>query len=63
MFGRLNQLTSELQTFISSLEVDCVDAAGARRLVEIAERVGASKAVWEWRKPQYRDPPGLRDTG
>ena len=39
MFDRLNQLTSELQTFISSLEVDCVDAAGARRLVEIAERV------------------------
>ena len=28
-----------------------------------AERVGASKAVWEWRKPQYRDPPGLSDTG
>ncbi len=39
MFDRLNQLTAELQTFISSLDVDCVDAAGARRLVEIAERV------------------------
>jgi Domain of unknown function (DUF222)/HNH endonuclease len=39
MFDRLNQLTAELQTLISSLEVDCVDAAGARRLVEIAERV------------------------
>ena len=39
MFDRLNQLTTELQTFISSLEVDCVDAAGARELVEIAERV------------------------
>jgi len=39
MFDRLNQLTTELQTFISSLEVDCVDAAGARGLVEIAERL------------------------
>ncbi len=39
MFDRLNQLTSELQTCISSFEVDCVDAAGARELVEIAERV------------------------
>ena len=39
MFDRLNQLTTELQTFISSLEVDCVDPAGARLLVEIAERV------------------------
>ena len=39
MFDRLNQLTTELQTVISSLEVDCVDAAGARGLVEIAERV------------------------
>ncbi|AKL73164.1 protein of unknown function DUF222/HNH endonuclease [Actinobacteria bacterium IMCC26256] len=39
MFDQLDQLTTELQTFISSLEVDCVDAAGARRLVEIAERV------------------------
>jgi len=39
MFDRLNQLTTELQTFISSLQVDCVDAAGARGLVEIAERV------------------------
>jgi len=39
MFDRLNQLTTELQTFISSLQVDCVDAAGARELVEIAERV------------------------
>jgi len=39
MFDRLNHITTELQTLISSLEVDCVDAAGARRLVEIAERV------------------------
>ena len=42
MFDQLNHITTEtteLQTFISSLEVDCVDAAGARRLVEIAERV------------------------
>ncbi len=39
MFDRLDQLTTELQTYISSLEVDCVDAAGARELVEIAERV------------------------
>ncbi|CAB4651868.1 unannotated protein [freshwater metagenome] len=39
MFDRLNHITTELQTFISSLEVDCVDAAGARELVEIAERV------------------------
>ncbi|AKL72828.1 protein of unknown function DUF222/HNH endonuclease [Actinobacteria bacterium IMCC26256] len=39
MFDRLNQLTTELQAFISSLEVDCVDAAGARGLVEIAERL------------------------
>ncbi len=39
MFDRLNQLTTEIQTFISSLEVDCVDAAGARGLVEIAERL------------------------
>ena len=39
MFDRLNQLTTELQTYISSLQVDCVDAAGARGLVEIAERV------------------------
>ena len=39
MFDQLNQLTTELQAFISSLEVDCVDAAGARALVEIAERV------------------------
>ena len=39
MFDRLNQLTTELQACISSLEVDCVDAAGARGLVEIAERV------------------------
>ncbi len=39
MFDRLNQLTTELQTFISSLEIDCVDAAGARGLVEIAERL------------------------
>ena len=39
MFDRLNQLTTELQTCISSLQVDCVDAAGARGLVEIAERV------------------------
>ena len=39
MSDRLNQLTTELQTFISSLEVDCVDAAGARGLVEIAERL------------------------
>ena len=39
MFDRLNQLTTELQTFISSLQVDCVDAAGARGLVEIAERL------------------------
>ncbi len=39
MFDRLNQLTTELQTVISSLEVDCVDAAGARGLVEIAERL------------------------
>jgi len=35
----LNQLTTELQTYISSIEVDCIDAAGARGLVEIAERV------------------------
>jgi len=39
MFDRLNQLTTELQTYISSIEVDCIDAAGARGLVEIAERV------------------------
>ena len=39
MFDRLNQLTTELQTYISSLQVDCVDAAGARGLVEIAERL------------------------
>ncbi len=39
MFDRLNHITTELQTFISSLDVDCVDAAGARVLVEIAERV------------------------
>jgi len=39
MFDRLNQLTTELQTYISSIEIDCVDAAGARGLVEIAERV------------------------
>jgi len=39
MFDRLNQLTTEIQTCISSLEVDCVDAAGARELVEIAEKV------------------------
>ena len=39
MFDQLNQLTTEIQTFISSLEVDCVDAAGARGLVEIAERL------------------------
>ena len=39
MFDRLNQLTTELQTFISSLEIDCFDAAGARGLVEIAERL------------------------
>ena len=39
MFDRLNQITTELQAFISSIEVDCIDAAGARGLVEIAERV------------------------
>ncbi|MSX33154.1 MAG: hypothetical protein F2782_06610, partial [Actinobacteria bacterium] len=39
MFDRLNQLTTELQTYISSIDVDCVDAGGARALVEIAERV------------------------
>ena len=39
MFDRLNHITTELQAFISSIEVDCVDAAGARGLVEIAERV------------------------
>ena len=39
MFDRLNHITTEIQTCISSLEVDCVDAAGARELVEIAERV------------------------
>ncbi|AKL72759.1 protein of unknown function DUF222/HNH endonuclease [Actinobacteria bacterium IMCC26256] len=39
MFDRLNRLATELQTCISSLQVDCVDAAGARGLVEIAERV------------------------
>ena len=39
MFDRLNQITTDLQACISSLEVDCVDAAGARGLVEIAERV------------------------
>ncbi len=39
MFDRLNHLATELQTCISSLQVDCVDAAGARGLVEIAERV------------------------
>ena len=39
MFDRLNQLATEIQTCISSIEVDCIDAAGARGLVEIAERV------------------------
>ena len=39
MFDRLNHLATELQTCISSIEVDCIDAAGARGLVEIAERV------------------------
>ena len=39
MFDRLNQLAIEIQTCISSIEVDCIDAAGARGLVEIAERV------------------------